>query len=153
VGAISGALPGGVAISALNKVLDSRSAEAIDAASRGEVVKVELLVPYGARACSLKLRRIGGVDRTDTWKAGTRPGLVPRHAARRSSLTPRSAEESDHTADDATRLTLAGYDRLVAGFSAISLTWAVAALESLDAPVAVTNATTSIAAMINAASC
>ncbi len=84
VGAISARYPGAVAISALNRSGFPALLEAIDQASRGEVVKVELLVPYGREGVLAELRRIGGVDRTEYVEGGTRAwGWVPRHAARR----------------------------------------------------------------------
>jgi GTP-binding protein HflX len=82
--AISARYPGAVAISALNRSGFPALLEAIDHASRGEVVKVELLVPYGREGVLAELRRIGGVDRTEYVEGGTRAwGWVPRHAARR----------------------------------------------------------------------
>jgi GTP-binding protein HflX len=84
VGAISARYPGAVAISALNRSGFPALLEAVDQASRGEVVKVELLVPYGRESVLAELRRIGGVDRTEYVEGGTRAwGWVPRHAARR----------------------------------------------------------------------
>ncbi len=84
VGAISAHYPGAVAISALNRSGFPALLEAIDQASRGEVVKVELLVPYGREGVLAELRRIGGVERTEYVEGGTRAwGWVPRHAARR----------------------------------------------------------------------
>jgi len=84
VGAISARYPGAVAISALSRSGFPTLLEAIDAASRGEVVKVEILVPYGQEGVLAELRRIGGVDRTEYVEGGTRAwGWVPRHAARR----------------------------------------------------------------------
>jgi len=84
VGAISARYPGAVAISALNRSGFPALLEAIDQASRGEVVKVELLVPYGREGVLAELRRIGGVERTEYVEGGTRAwGWVPRHAARR----------------------------------------------------------------------
>jgi GTP-binding protein HflX len=84
VGAISARYPGAVAISALNRSGFPALLEAVDQASRGEVVKVELLVPYGREGVLAELRRIGGVDRTEYVEGGTRAwGWVPRHAARR----------------------------------------------------------------------
>jgi GTP-binding protein HflX len=84
VGAISARYPGAVAISALNRFGFPALLEAIDQASRGEVVKVELLVPYGRESVLAELRRIGGVERTEYVEGGTRAwGWVPRHAARR----------------------------------------------------------------------
>jgi len=84
VGAITARYPGAVAISALNRSGFAALLEAIDQASRGEVVKLELLVPYGREGVLAELRRIGGVDRTEYVEGGTRAwGWVPRHAARR----------------------------------------------------------------------
>jgi GTP-binding protein HflX len=84
VGAISARYPGAVAISALNQSGFNALLEVIDQASRGEVVKLELLVPYGREGVLAELRRIGGVDRTEYVEGGTRAwGWVPRHAARR----------------------------------------------------------------------
>jgi GTP-binding protein HflX len=84
VGAISARYPGAVAISALNGFGFPALLEAVDQASRGEVVKVELLVPYGREGVLAELRRIGGVDRTEYVEGGTHAwGWVPRHAARR----------------------------------------------------------------------
>ena len=57
---------------------------AIDDASRGEMVDLELLVPYGSERVLATLRRIGGIDRTEYVDAGTRAwGWAPRHAAAR----------------------------------------------------------------------
>ena len=57
---------------------------AIDAASRGDAVGLELLVPYGSEGVLATLRRIGGVDRTEYVDSGTRAwGWAPRHAAAR----------------------------------------------------------------------
>jgi len=84
VGAISARYPGAVAISALNGSGFPALLEAVDQASRGEVVKVELLVPYGREGVLAELRRIGGVERTEYVEGGTHAwGWVPRHAARR----------------------------------------------------------------------
>jgi len=84
VGAISARYPGAVAISALNGSGFPGLLEAMDQASRGEVVKVELLVPYGREGVLAELRRIGGVERTEYVESGTHAwGWVPRHAVRR----------------------------------------------------------------------
>ena len=84
VGAFSARYPGAVAISALNGSGFPGLLEAIDQASRGEVVKVELLVPYGREGVLAELRRIGGVERTEYVEGGTHAwGWVPRHAVRR----------------------------------------------------------------------
>jgi len=84
VGAISARYPGAVAISALNGSGFPALLAAVDQASRGEVVKVELLVPYGREGVLAELRRIGGVERTEYVEGGTHAwGWVPRHAVRR----------------------------------------------------------------------
>jgi GTP-binding protein HflX len=84
VGALSGRYPGAVAISAINKAGFAELLEAIDKASRGDVVTLEILVPYGREGVLAELRRIGAVERTEYIQAGTRAwGWVPKHAARR----------------------------------------------------------------------
>jgi GTP-binding protein HflX len=84
VGAVSARYPGAVAISAANRTGFPELLAAIEKASRGEVVTVELLVPYGREGVLADLRRIGGVDRTDYVEGGTRAwGWVPSHAMRR----------------------------------------------------------------------
>jgi len=84
VAALSARYPGAVAISATNKLGLPNLLEAIDAASRGDVVKLEILVPYGRERVLAELRRIGGVEKTEYVEGGTRAwGWVARHAARR----------------------------------------------------------------------
>ncbi len=84
VAALSARYPGAVAISATNKLGLPNLLEAIDAASRGDVVKLEILVPYGREGVLAELRRIGGVEKTEYVEGGTRAwGWVARHAARR----------------------------------------------------------------------
>jgi GTP-binding protein HflX len=84
VAALSARYPSAVAISATNKVGLPNLLEAIDQASRGDVVKLEILVPYGREGVLAELRRIGGVDKTEYVEGGTRAwGWVARHAARR----------------------------------------------------------------------
>jgi GTPase len=84
VGALSARYPGAVAISATNKLGLPNLLEAIDQASRGDVVKLEILVPYGREGVLAELRRIGGVEKTEYVAGGTRAwGWVARHAARR----------------------------------------------------------------------
>jgi GTPase len=84
VGALSARYPGAVAISASQQAGFSELLEAIDRVSRGDVVALEVLVPYGREGVLAELRRIGGVDRTEYVEGGTRAwGWVPRHAARR----------------------------------------------------------------------
>jgi len=84
VAAVSARYPGAVAISATNKLGLPNLLEAIDQASRGDVVKLEILVPYGREGVLAELRRIGGVEKTEYVEGGTRAwGWVARHAARR----------------------------------------------------------------------
>ena len=84
VAALSARYPGAVAISATNKLGLPNLLEAIDQASRGDVVKLEILVPYGREGVLAELRRIGGVEKTEYVEGGTRAwGWVARHAARR----------------------------------------------------------------------
>jgi len=84
VGALTARYPGAVPISATNRSGFPDLLEAIDKASRGDVVSFELLVPYGREAVLADLRRIGGVDRTEYAEGGTRAwAWVPRHAMRR----------------------------------------------------------------------
>jgi GTPase len=76
--------PGAVPISASTQTGLDALLVAIDRASRGDTVPLEILVPYGSEAVLATLRRIGGVDRTEYVEGGTRAwGWVPRHAARR----------------------------------------------------------------------
>jgi GTP-binding protein HflX len=84
VAALSSRYPGAVAISATNKLGLPNLLEAIDQASRGDVVKLEILVPYGREGVLAELRRIGGVEKTEYVEGGTRAWCwVARHAARR----------------------------------------------------------------------
>lgn len=84
VAALSARYPGSVAISATTKAGFADLLEAIDQASRGDVVKLEILVPYGREGVLAELRRIGGVEKTEYVEGGTRAwGWVARHAARR----------------------------------------------------------------------
>jgi GTPase len=84
VAALTARYPGAVAISATNTAGLPDLLEAVDQASRGDVVKLEILVPYGREGVLAELRRIGGVDKTEYVEGGTRAwGWVARHAARR----------------------------------------------------------------------
>jgi GTP-binding protein HflX len=84
IGALAARYPGAVPISALNHTGFAELQDAIDKASRGETVKLEILVPYGRESVLAEIRRIGGVERTEYVDGGTRAwGWVPRHAARR----------------------------------------------------------------------
>jgi len=88
--------PGAVAISAINRGGFGPLLEAIDEASRGETVNLELLVPYGSEGVLASLRRIGGVERTEYDDRGTRAwGWAPRHAAAR--FEPYSAADAAAT--------------------------------------------------------
>jgi GTP-binding protein HflX len=84
IGALSTRYPGVVAVSATQELGFEDLLKAIDAASRGEMVGVEILVPYGSERVLATLRKIGGIDRTEYIDTGTRAwGWAPRHAARR----------------------------------------------------------------------
>jgi GTPase len=84
VAALSESYPNAVPISALNRTGLDLLVNAVDVASRGDAVALEILVPYGREGVLSELRRIGGVERTEYVAGGTRAwGWAPRHAARR----------------------------------------------------------------------
>ena len=84
VGALVARYPGAVAISATQQTGLTELMAALDQASRGDVVALDILVPYGSENILALLRKIGGVDRTEYVATGTRAwGWVPRHAAGR----------------------------------------------------------------------
>src|SRR5579872_2532730 len=84
VSALSARYPGVVAISATKETGFQELMEAIDRASRGDAMNVELLVPYGSEGVLAEMRRIGSVERTEYSETGTRAwGWVPRYAAGR----------------------------------------------------------------------
>jgi GTP-binding protein HflX len=84
VAAVAERYPGVVPISAIDRGGFEPLLAAIDGASRGETVSLELLVPYGSEGVLASLRRIGGVERTEYDDRGTRAwGWAPRHAAAR----------------------------------------------------------------------
>src|SRR5256714_14018857 len=84
IGAISARYPGVVPISATQGTGLNALLAALDDASRGETVSLDILVPYGSERVLASLRRIGGVERTEYVDAGTRAwGWAPRHAAGR----------------------------------------------------------------------
>src|SRR5437016_7675180 len=84
VAAVAERYPGVVPRSAITHGGFGPLLEAIDEASRGETVSLELLVPYGSEGVLASLRRIGGVERTEYDDRGTRAwGWAPRHAAAR----------------------------------------------------------------------
>ncbi|HXN90782.1 MAG TPA: GTPase HflX [Candidatus Sulfotelmatobacter sp.] len=82
--ALSGRYPGAVPISAINRTGINELVGAIERASRGDAVPVDILVPYGNEGVLAELRKVGGVDRTEYVEEGTRVwGWAPRHTARR----------------------------------------------------------------------
>jgi GTP-binding protein HflX len=84
IGAVSSRYPGAVAISAISSAGFGELLEAMDQASRGDIVSLEILVPYGSEAVLGALRKVGGVERTEYVEGGTRAwGWVPKHAAAR----------------------------------------------------------------------
>jgi GTP-binding protein HflX len=84
IGSVSNRYPGAVAISATSRAGFGALLEAMDQASRGDIVSLEILVPYGSEAVLGALRKVGGVERTEYVEGGTRAwGWVPKHAAAR----------------------------------------------------------------------
>jgi GTP-binding protein HflX len=76
--------PGAVAISATTGGGLQQLLVAMDEASRGDTVNLEILVPYGSESVLAAMRRIGGVGGTEYVEGGTLVwGWVPRHAMRR----------------------------------------------------------------------
>jgi GTPase len=76
--------PGAVAISATRRTGLDELLGALDQATRGDAVPLEMLVPYGREGVLAELRKIGGVERTEYVQDGTRAwGWAPRHAAGR----------------------------------------------------------------------
>jgi GTP-binding protein HflX len=73
-----------VTISALREVGLDRLGDALDEASEGQLVPLELLVPYGEESVLQELRQLGGVDRVEYTERGTYArGRAPRQAAHR----------------------------------------------------------------------
>jgi GTP-binding protein HflX len=84
IAALSKRFPAAAAISAVNRTGLNDLLDAIDRASRGDAVPLEILVPYGREGVLAELRKVGGVERTEYVEGGTKAwGWVPRHAARR----------------------------------------------------------------------
>jgi GTP-binding protein HflX len=84
VQALHARYPEAVAVSAVNRTGFEALLSALAAASRDDVVAVDLLVPYGREQVLHDLRQVGGVDRTEYVAAGTRAwGWVPRRALHR----------------------------------------------------------------------
>jgi GTP-binding protein HflX len=76
--------PGAVAISATERTGFNELLVALDRASRGDSVEVELLVPYGRESVLSELRQVGGLQRWEYESSGTRAsGWAPRHALHR----------------------------------------------------------------------
>ena len=87
IGALSVLYPGAVAISATNRAGLRELLSAIDHASRGDAVPLEILVPYGREGVLAELRKVGGVERTEYVEGGTKAwGWAPRHAVRRFEM-------------------------------------------------------------------
>ena len=81
---LTGRYPNAVPVSALNMSGFVELHQAIDAATRGDSVRLDLLVPYGSEGVLAELRSVGGVERTEYVESGTRAwGWAPRHAAHR----------------------------------------------------------------------
>jgi 50S ribosomal subunit-associated GTPase HflX len=84
VGSLVTRYPGAVAISAINRLGFAELLGAMDQASRGDTVPLEILVPYGSEGVLAALRKVGGVERTEYVEGGTKAwGWAPRHAAGR----------------------------------------------------------------------
>ena len=84
VATLTARYPGAIAISATQRTGIEELLAALDTASRGYAVPLEILVPYGREGVLAELRKIGGVERTEYVDGGTRAwGWAPRHAARR----------------------------------------------------------------------
>jgi GTP-binding protein HflX len=84
VSSLTSRYPGAVAISAINRLGFMELLGAIDQASRGDTVSLEILVPYGSEGVLAALRKVGGVERTEYVEGGTKAwGWAPRHAAGR----------------------------------------------------------------------
>jgi GTPase len=76
--------PGAVQISATERTGFDALLRALDQASRGDAVPLEILVPYGREGVLAELRKVGGVERTEYVDGGTRAwGWAPRHVAPR----------------------------------------------------------------------
>jgi GTP-binding protein HflX len=84
ISSVSSRYPGAVAISATSRAGFAELLDAMDQASRGDIVSLEILVPYGSEAVLGALRKVGGVERTEYVEGGTLAwGWVPKHAASR----------------------------------------------------------------------
>jgi len=76
--------PNVVPISALKQLGLEQVGEAIDASTHGEMVAVQLLVPYGREGVLNELRQVGGLETTEYTEQGTLArGRAPRQAVHR----------------------------------------------------------------------
>jgi GTP-binding protein HflX len=84
ISSLAARYPKAVPISAISRTGLTELLEAIDQATRGDVVELEIMVPYGSEGVLAELRKVGRVERTEYVDKGTKAwGWVPRHAARR----------------------------------------------------------------------
>jgi len=84
IGSLSARYPAAVPISATQRTGLLELLHAIDLASRGDSVSLEILVPYGREGVLADLRRVGAVERTEYVEGGTRAwGWAPRSSAGR----------------------------------------------------------------------
>jgi GTP-binding protein HflX len=84
ISSLASRYPNAVPISATSRTGLRELLEAIDEATRGDVVELEIMVPYGREGVLAELRKVGRVERTEYVAKGTKAwGWVPRHAARR----------------------------------------------------------------------
>ncbi|MHB8688584.1 MAG: GTPase HflX [Candidatus Dormibacteraceae bacterium] len=84
IGLLSTRYPGAVPMSATTQTGFGDLLDAMDRASRSDIVNLEILVPYGSERVLAALRKVGGVERTEYVDGGTKAwGWVPRHEARR----------------------------------------------------------------------
>jgi GTPase len=82
--AVAERYPGAVQISATERTGFDALLRALDQASRGDAVPLEILVPYGREGVLAELRKVGGVERTEYVDGGTLAwGWAPRRIASR----------------------------------------------------------------------
>src|SRR6202521_3687262 len=72
IGSVSSRYPGAVAISATSRAGFAQLLDAMDQASRGDIVSLEILVPYGSEAVLGALRKAGGVEPPESVEGRTR---------------------------------------------------------------------------------
>jgi GTP-binding protein HflX len=84
ISALASRYPNAVPISATSRTGLKELLEAVDEATRRDVVELEIMVPYGREGVLAELRKVGRVERTEYVAKGTKAwGWVPRHAAGR----------------------------------------------------------------------